>query len=260
MLSLAKAAIIANDPDKLLDDIKFHGLKQDKAGRARTLEDQVAILNGGVFDDFVNVVAGFRFPRGATFCFKVVVLSISPELSNIYERYYPDRARCMYLYDMDSLSKAPYKVRVRPRVLTKEEAYARVPELADDFDAEAGLYHGQAISLISKPTLSKPPEYFREYEPVVGGRYIVGSLPFMLDGVRHTHYLSPPISDYVSMYILSDCVRYQQELWGSIVQGKTGVLGIADLLISVSKQRFPNLILDQLYGESFEYGSPARLM
>jgi hypothetical protein len=176
MLSLAKATIIANDPDKLLDDIKYHGLQHDKAQRASTLEDQVAILNAGVFDDFVSVVAGFRLPRGAIFRFKAV-LSISPELSNMYERYYPDRARCIYLYQIELLSKDPYKVRVRPQVRTKEEAYARIPELANDFDAEPGPYHGQAISLVSKPTLSQPAEYFREYTPVVGGRYIVGSLP-----------------------------------------------------------------------------------
>jgi YaaC-like Protein len=260
MLSLAKATIIANDPDKLLDDIRFHGLQHDKARRTNTVEDQVAILNGGVFDDFINVVAGFRFPRGATFGFKVV-LSISPELSNMYERYYPEKARCMYLYNIETLSKDPYKLRVRPQVRTKEEAYARIPELANDFDAEAGVHDGQAISLISKPTLRQPPEYFRAYAPVVGGRYIVGSLPFILDGARDTCYLSPPVSDYISMYILSDCVRYQQELWGSVVQGKkTGVLGMIDLLIAVSKRRFPNLILDQLYGETFEYGSPGRLM
>ena len=63
------------------------------------------------------------------------------------------------------------------------------------------------------------------------------------------------------MYVLSDCVRYQQELWGSIVEGRqSGILGIIDLLISVSKRRFPNFILDRLYGETFEYGSPGRLM
>jgi hypothetical protein len=63
------------------------------------------------------------------------------------------------------------------------------------------------------------------------------------------------------MYILSDCVRYQQDLWGSIVQGKTtGALGLVDLFIAVSKRRYPNLILDQLFGERFEYGSPGRLM
>jgi YaaC-like Protein len=145
MLSLAKATIIANDPDKLLDDIRFHGLQHDKARRANTVEDQVAILNGGVFDDFINVVAGFRFPRGATFGFKVV-LSISPELSNMYERYYPEKARCMYLYNIETLSKDPYKLRVRPQVRTKEEAYARIPELANDFGAEAGVHDGQAIS------------------------------------------------------------------------------------------------------------------
>jgi hypothetical protein len=255
MLSLAKATIIANDPDRLLEDIKFHGLQHDRSRKASTVEDQTAIVNGGVFDEFVNVAAGFRFPQGAKFDLKTV-LSISPELSNMYERYYSEKSRCIYLYDFDS--RAPCKIRVIPPTLTIEDVYARIPELANDFEAEVSEH---VVSLISKPTISRVPEYFREYRPVVGGRYVVGSLPFIADGQKQACYLSPPISDYISMFILSDCVRYQQELWGSVVQGKrVGILGIIDLLISVSKRRFPNLILNELFGEPFEYGSISRLM
>ena len=128
MLSLAKATIVANDPDRLLEDIKYHGLQHDKVQRASTLDDQVAVLNGGVFDEFVNLTDGARFPKGSAFRFKDV-LSISPELSNMYDRYYSDRARCVSLYDTKLLSQNPYKLCVCPLVRTKEEAYARIPEL-----------------------------------------------------------------------------------------------------------------------------------
>jgi hypothetical protein len=95
----------------------------------------------------------------------------------------------------------------------------------------------------------------------VGGRYLVGLLPFTVDGAKLSRHISPPIADYIAMYILSDCVRYQQELWGAVVEGKeTGVLGLLDLFIAVSKRRFPNLILDHLYGETFRYGSPGYMM
>jgi len=218
MLSLAKAVIVANDPDKLLGDINYHSLKHDRGNRAGTLDDQVAILTGVVFDDFVNVVAGFRLPHRAAFRFKDV-LSISPELSNIYGRYYPNKSRCVSV-DLKLLSQNPYQLKLCPLLRTKDEAFARIPELARDFDAEPGLLHGQALQLVSKSTLTKAPEYFRHYEPVGGGRYVVGSLPFAVDGVSDSKYLSPLVSDYISMYVLSYCVRVQQELWGSIVEGR----------------------------------------
>jgi hypothetical protein len=193
MLSLAKAVIVANDPDKLLGDINYHVLKHDRGNRAGTLDDQVAILTGGVFDDFVNVVAGFRLPHRAAFRFKDV-LSISPELSNIYERYYPNKSRCVSV-DLKLLSQNPYQLKLCPLLRTKDEAFARIPELARDFDAEPGLLHGQALQLVSKSTLTKAPEYFRQYEPVVGGRYVVGSLAFAVHGVSDSKYLSPLVSD-----------------------------------------------------------------
>jgi hypothetical protein len=130
MLSLAKGLIVAHHPSKLLNDVKYHGLHHDKAARASTLDEQVAILAGGVFDDFTQVAAGVNFPKGAAFVLKDV-LSISPELSNMYERYYSDKARSLYLYGIDVLSANPYQVRVCPQVQTKEEAFARIPELGD---------------------------------------------------------------------------------------------------------------------------------
>jgi hypothetical protein len=55
------------------------------------------------------------------------------------------------------------------------------------------------------------------------------------------------------MYILSDCVRYQQELWGNVVQGReTGILGVIELAIAIAKhylgckQRFRNAVNDNI--------------
>jgi hypothetical protein len=64
MLSLAKALIVANDPVKQLDDIKYHGLQYDREhGRANTLEDQTALINGSVFDELTALICDFRYPR-----------------------------------------------------------------------------------------------------------------------------------------------------------------------------------------------------
>ena len=63
------------------------------------------------------------------------------------------------------------------------------------------------------------------------------------------------------MYILSMCVRYKQDFWGEIIQGeKNGIIGLIELYLSVVKRRFPNSILNLLFGYEFSYGSPSSLM
>jgi hypothetical protein len=261
MLSLAKAVIVANDPVKLLDDVKYHGLKYDRAsGRASTLEDRTALLSGGVFDELTGVICNFRYPRGAVFRLKDV-LSISPELAQVYELYYGEPSRTLYSYAARVLSSDPYLVELWVTVPDASDAFEHIPELAEFLEPAQSLVHGQAVRLTPKPGVLFPKDLIKEYLPVVGGKYVVGGLLYACQGSPSSRYLTPPLADYIAMYILSDCVRYQQDLWGSIVQGKTtGALGLVDLFIAVSKRRYPNLILDQLFGERFEYGSPGRLM
>ena len=258
MLSLAKALIVANDPTKLLADMKYHGLHHDKGQRAATIEEQLAVVNGGVFDDLTEVVSGLKFPKASTIRFKDV-LAISPELSGMYKRHFGSLPRWLNFYSQELVSPDPYKLRMCIVALDESAALAAIPELGTDFVRQPGLEHAQAMCFLSKPELQASPEYFRVYSPVVGGRFLVGSLPFSLNGTPLARYLSPPLSDYVLMYILSDCVRYQQDLWGNVIQGKeTGILGLIELAIAVARRRFPNLVLNELFGEPFEYGTPAR--
>jgi len=260
MLSLAKATVVANDPQKLLDDVKYHGLHHDKLQRAAIVEDQLALVNGGVFDELMNLVLGYRVPKGSAFRFRDV-LAISPELSDMYERYFATSPRWIYFYSQDLTSKDPYGLKVCVVAKDEQRVLSALPELAQDFERQPGLLHGQAICFLPKASVEETPNYFRVYTPVVGGRYLVGSLKYSLNGSIQTRYISPPVSDYILMYILSDCVRYQQELWGNVVQGReTGILGVIELAIAIAKRRFPNTALNELFGEPFEYGAPSRMM
>ena len=126
-----------------------------------------------------------------------------------------------------------------------------------DLDLRPNTHGGQAAWFQwfkSKASLPQPPSDFWPYNPMQGGEFVVGALPYYLNGSTERRYLYPPLSDYISMFVLSDCVRYKQDLWRSVVQGReTGALGLIDILIDVSRRRFPNLVLDQLFKESFEY-------
>jgi ribosome biogenesis SPOUT family RNA methylase Rps3 len=87
----------------------------------------------------------------------------------MYERYYSEKSRCLYLSEIKFGPNSRVKLAVISRVVKAEEAYARIPELAKEFNLDSSLYHSQAISLISKANLQQMPEYAREYKPVVGG-------------------------------------------------------------------------------------------
>jgi hypothetical protein len=104
------------------------------------------------------------------------------------------------------------------------------------------------------------PEYLDIFVPCVGGRYVIGALPYQIQKEQKKKAINQALADYLAMHILSVCVRYKQDFWGSIINGEeSGVLGLINLYITVITRRFPNIILDNLTGEAFEYGSPGRL-
>src|SRR5437016_8047023 len=127
MLSLAKATVVANDPQKLLDDVKYHGLHHDKLQRAAIVEDQLALVNGGVFDELMNLVLGYRVPKGSAFRFRDV-LAISPELSDMYERYFATSPRWIYFYSQDLTSKDPYGLKVCVVAKDEQRVLSALPE------------------------------------------------------------------------------------------------------------------------------------
>ena len=258
MLSLAKALVVADDPDVLLDDIKYHGLKADRTIASARLESRSVKADGGVFRCLTKAIQGFEYPPGAAFTFKDV-LSISPELFEMYERYFGEPARCLISYMTRTLSTKPYRLEICALAPSPEFVYKRIPELAKDFDLRPNQGGPQTVFykwFTSKGTVGAPPTKFWEYRAATGGRYLVGGLPFVLNGRIRRHYIHPPLSDYIGMFILSDCVRYKQDLWRSVVQGQeTGILGLVDLFLDLAKRRFPNLILNSLFREPFVYYS-----
>ena len=256
MLSLSKALIVANEPETLLDHIKYHGLKASRSVSSPRIEDRGAKTDEGVFAHLIKVIQGFTYPKGATFALRDV-LSISPELCDIYERLFKAPSRCLLRHFWRPLSNDPYRVELCVVAPSAQYISERIPELTRDFDLRPTAQSGQAAWFQwfkSRSSVRQPPTGFWLYNPVAGGEYLVGALPYSLNGNSGQRYLYPPLSDYIGMFILSDCVRYKQDLWRAVVQGReTGVLGLIELFIDISRRRFPNLILDQLFKEPFEY-------
>jgi len=68
------------------------------------------------------------------------------------------------------------------------------------------------------------------------------------------------LSDYLSMFILSNCVRYKQEFWGRILQGEIdGSPGLLSMAIASIRIRFPRFVLSALLNEDIQFGTGAYL-
>lgn len=269
MLSLAKALIVANIKDIFLEDIKYHGLEtRPKTDRLRAyisnpslwnMEDEYAVTNEGVFKYLCELLGVGIFQNGSVIRFKDI-LSICPEISNMYEKYYNEPSKIMYLYNHEVISKNPYKIKISLETTDKEEVYSIFPELKEDFNISPSILHGQALEFISHD-LPEKPEYYSLFNPLIGGQYAISGLPYEIEACNKKQVISQVAADYLAMFILSICVRYKQDFWGDVIIGKkNGSLGLVELYINIVKRRYPNFILNLLVGENFEYGSPARFM
>lgn len=269
MLALAKSLVVANKKNLYLEDMEYHGFTQKSEdpilktyrmdSKSWNMESEYAEIREGVFQNFAEVIDGFRFQNKTVVAFKDI-LAVCAEIAQMYEFFYQEPSKTIYLYDFKEISKAPFKIRICPAEKDEKEIFKRIPQLATDFDLDPTVLGSHARVLTSK-NLLKFPDYLGLYYPPVGGRYIVGALKCRVGPVSLDRYVSPPIADYIALYILGMCVRYKQEFWGSIIQGeKSGVLGLIELYLSVVKRRFPNSVLDCLFGYEFSYGSPGRLV
>jgi len=267
MLSLAKAIIIANDPELLLDGIKYHGLTSRPNSdylanyasneKAWTLEDEYAVVKPGVFTHLAKITQGIVIPDENVYHLQQL-FSVNPELSDTYVRSYNDSPQVQYLYAYEETVE-PYNLIICPRTTNKELFESLFPEFVNDFAREEGIKHNQALVYHSKSKITEFPKYFGIYSPLPGGRYLIRGLNYQDGDLTNIQYTLPELCDYIFMFILSNCVRYKQEFWGKIIRGESsGSIGIMNQAISIARIRFPNFILSHFYNESFVYGIAAR--
>ena len=268
MLSLSKALIVANHNTFLLDNIKYHGLFTrpitSNLNRYVTddsnwcIEQEYAVTNDGVFKEFLKIVQDFSLPNDSIIRFKDVI-SIDPEMSNIYTKYYNEIPKIQYLY---KVTKTNSIIEIVPATKNQADFESRFPHITNDFELQPHLIDYLYLAYKSKSKMDKLPENIGVYYPFVGGKYLISSITYENNDIFYSDkYVIPVVGDYINMFILSNCVRYKQEFWGQIIDGsKTGAMAIINLFISIARNRFPNFILNYLFGEVFEYGTVGRLM
>ncbi|AKG53105.1 hypothetical protein DGWBC_0421 [Dehalogenimonas sp. WBC-2] len=269
MLSLTKALLVANNESLFLENLKYHGLDTRPKNESQriycedpslwSIEEEYANINDGVFKELAKYVHRFNFPNDATIKY-FDLLAIEPEISNMFQRYYHIEPRTQYLYTVEE-QQDPYRLMISPSTNNFEQFEAKFPAFKADFERSKELKHGVAIEYSSKPDrVTKFPDYFGTYQTTAGGRYIVNGLRYEVDKIKTDRFLFPEVCDFITFFILSTCVRYKQEYWNRIIEGKdNGALGIIALYVNIARSRFPNFVLDQLFGERFSFGAGARL-
>ena len=274
MLSLAKAVIVANANNLFIDDIEYHGLsakpnnemlKEFRRNKSNwCIENEFAIVNGGVFNELNNVLAPDSVLPTKSIIRVKDCLSCIPEIKELYEKYYGEHANSFDMYDeLRQCQRDPSKIEfaVGPGE-NSEILFKYVPEIADNFNHYTEKMHGIAPYFCSKNNMAKESiDYFANYCSCVGGRYFLCGLKYELNGHIEKKIIDQALIDYILLFILGEQVRYHQDFWGEMVQGeKSGTLGLLDVYLDIVKRRYPNEILNKLFGERFTYGMPARFV
>lgn len=267
-LSLSKALLVAKCENLLLNDIRYHGLytrpttesqsRYSEAPDSWSIEREFANTREGVFKHLTRLIHNFEFPDRSTIEYKDL-LEVEPETSGMFQQYYGALPRVQYIYD-ENEKNGPYQLSISVRTMDHDDFEQRFPQFKSDFRRQAGIKHGQALVYVLEPKITSFPDYCGIYHAAAGGRYLIGGLKYKGPQGQAERYFRPEVCDYVNMFILCNCARYKQEFWGEIVEGKTGALGFISLYVSVARSRFPNFILNQLFGEEFSFGPAGRLV
>lgn len=268
ILSLSKALIIANSSKKLyLDDISYHGLttkplneeqnNQKKEKKKWNLLNEYANVNDGVFFELAKTL-NIALNKKDIIKFKSTFSSI-PELKNLIDKLRIFDSNCINCYsELDEKNK---KTTFAIYSMDSEKLESKFPNITKEFNKQP--MHGSPFftKYISNNNCSYSDfKYFYSYNSFIGGKYFVFPVEIYRDNNKENILLPQIIIDYINFFILSEQVRYHQDNWNMILNGKNdAIVSVIKIYIEYVKRRFPNFILNYLFNESFTYGSPAFL-
>lgn len=266
ILSLSKALIVANSSrDLYLDDIKYHGLttrprdqkqqQQKQEKNSWKLIKEYANVNDGVFLE-LGKIFNINLQKDYAFYLKDTLVCI-PEIEKIIEKYNVLTSRVIQAY-------------TRLEIEDNKIVFGIYSDDADKFEkvctgiksnfSKGNMHESEAFTKYTSKeegTLENF-EYFSEYSSTIGGIYFIAPTIYEFNGNKEKIVLPQILLDYLNFFILSEQVRYHQDNWNKILNGRNNaIIGILEIYIDCVKRRFPNLILNELFKERFDYGTPA---
>lgn len=259
--SLAKAAILSSNEDISINNLNYHGLNtrppqtneelntyRNDPGRWR-VEKEFAVTAKGVFRELCVALGGPRPEEGSSFYFRDI-FKVTPDLAPLYARHYGEASWCYSLREEPSADEKGHITISLHEVTPHDRAVAGLPGIGDDFES---LASEPSITLRSKSPMNELPAYLRVIDGTVGGPHLVRCLD---DSLVHS-----ASTLFVGLFIASNLVRYKPRFWMTEIESNgTGAVAIVEAFCNVARRRFPNDILDSIWRERFEYGTPGRLV
>ena len=139
----------------------------------------------------------------------------------------------------------------------------------DTYNPDPSIYtHGLTFSM--EELFSMVPDLRREYKEVYGKESRINphvdtetkmSEHFILkkDDLKLAFPALTP--HFLLMFLFSSLARYRPIEWRKLIEGKTSSeIYLIRKFLRVSKRRFPNLIINELFGKTFVFHPGARLM
>jgi YaaC-like Protein len=261
MLSLVKALVVCNSEELLFSDIKYHGLTAKNPSRnnsiptPQALAEQRAWINGGAFNELFKLHYPSNGENIIGNSLKLIdLLKTDPQLKLLFDRQFDGTSGCVGLYTTGKTDEGRMFVDVFSH---ESEIKSRMPALEKHVTFLPG-YHAESV----KVTANSGFEFNKiatKYRIRAGGKCLRAN-PVSTDpqGDVKTTFLSVEECDFIVMFILSDCVRYKQEMWRRCqVAGEDSCFPLINSFITNSIRRLPNFFLDRLLGECHEFAGAA---
>ena len=263
--SLVKALILANTPGLSLSNIKYHGLAARPSSKTLKsyagdpsvwkIEDEFGVVGkDGVFHKLCNLVEGCVPPEKTVLTFQQII-RIVPDLANLYRRHYSRTSHCFYLNSGPEIGKNSDSDEFGKLHVYLDDSYdledvlGVFPEFRVDY--EQVELHEVSRGFRSTQHMKQIPGFFKIVDGTVAGQYLVRPLDCGL--------YSSICTLFAAVFIVGNVVRYKPSLWMQEIEGvRSGSASFIEALCNLAKRRLPNDVLDGIWGEKFEYGTPGR--
>ncbi|GAX88714.1 YaaC family protein [Effusibacillus lacus] len=254
MMSLARAFIASRNPDyPTTTSVLKHGLSTRKLKRESYcfIQDEIRVQKDGLFVVLHDMLGGSRFSDRQRVVMKDL-LSVLPELMSSYERLYGPPSVC----EIDQAECSNGRYWDLPRWILQSGQHTR-----EEFLGMLNRMYPEQVLPDQGPVFSlaesDPPGrlHIHHTVPVTTHPLMIGDL----SGRAYIRYpltgdfLIPEISlHFMVMFVLGMLCRYETERWGEmILTFLSQDIYLINEFLNLSMRKFPNLILNQLFGEQY---------
>lgn len=221
-----------------------HGLRSKSEGLDHFLSNEyITVFKKGSFSALHACFTGFPIKEKTKFYIKDV-LSVIPELKNLFEKIYNDKPRLVQIENTENLTFDYFNCLHFQEILNDSKRF-----LKQQYNVQFVINLDDEIVGIDTPYILKHFEY--PFQKNMNDE-LYFTLPIK---VGNALYGIPETSaHFIVMNCLGMLVRYEPVKWLQIVSGKSSAeINLINQFVEVSKRKFPNIVLNGLLGKEVRF-------